>query len=373
MRLHDRYVFFEWLKVFLLALALTLMVLLIEDLNDDLPDFLGWEATPAQILGYYLRLVPTFLPMIVPLALLLSLLFAFGNLHRNYEIIALRAAGLNLLTITRSIWLTGFALSGLVLYLNATLVPQFVEETAEIRRNLRFAAEAADRPPEEVGLVAQLTFDNRAQDRRWFMDAFSEYRQRGRGVNVYFFNEQGREVRRLVAREAYFDPHAGHWFFQAGRDFRIDPQTGEAVVAPAFPLHPARPVPELTERPDTMLLLSRQARDLSLFEIQRLLARVPAAENPRMRPYLVRYHGVLASSMACLAAVGIAVPFAVAGVRTNPLVGVSKSVGLFFGYYLLATVATMLGEQGVLSPVLAAWLPNGLALVLAAYLFRKAI
>ncbi|MGF1450201.1 MAG: LptF/LptG family permease [Opitutales bacterium] len=373
LRLHDRYVFIEWLKAFCMAIALTLMVLLIEDLNDDLPDFLNWEASLGQILGYYARLIPTFLPTILPLSLLLSLLFTLGNLHRNYEIIALRSAGMSLLTITRSLWLAGLLLSALAFYLNATLVPAFVEDTRQIRRDLQYAKEARERPAEDIGLIGQLTFDNRVENRRWFMENFSDFRQRARGVNVYFYDENGREQRRLVASEAYYDPYAGHWFFQEGRDVRFDPLEGEATFAPWFGRFPATPVPELTERPETMLLLSRPPRDLSLIEIRRLLERIPLENSEQMRPYAVRYHTVLAGSLTCLAAVGIAIPFAVAGVRTNPLVGVSKSIGLFFVFFIIANVATMLGEQAHLGPVVAAWLPVGLVFLLAAWLQRRAI
>jgi len=52
------------------------------------------------------------------------------------------------------------------------------------------------------------------------------------------------------------------------------------------------------------------------------------------------------------------VPFAVSGVRVNPAVGVSKSIGLFFLYYILMNLASSLATKGVLEPLLAAWVPN---------------
>ncbi|MEM9227640.1 MAG: LptF/LptG family permease, partial [Verrucomicrobiota bacterium] len=73
----------------------------------------------------------------------------------------------------------------------------------------------------------------------------------------------------------------------------------------------------------------------------------------------------------CLVVVGIAIPFAVAGVRTNPLVGVSKSVGLFVLYFVVASVSRLLGEQGLLPMLVSAWLPLGLMLVVSFYFFRK--
>jgi lipopolysaccharide export system permease protein len=45
-------------------------------------------------------------------------------------------------------------------------------------------------------------------------------------------------------------------------------------------------------------------------------------------------------------------------VRVNPAVGISKSIGLFALYYLFAQLGGSLATKDVLSPVMAAWIPN---------------
>jgi lipopolysaccharide export system permease protein len=52
-------------------------------------------------------------------------------------------------------------------------------------------------------------------------------------------------------------------------------------------------------------------------------------------------------------------------------VGVSKSIGLFFIYYILTNLATLLGEKGILDPVWAALMPNLAMIGLAAYFFGR--
>jgi lipopolysaccharide export system permease protein len=55
----------------------------------------------------------------------------------------------------------------------------------------------------------------------------------------------------------------------------------------------------------------------------------------------------------------------------NPAVGVSKSIGLFFIYYILATIASALATKQILDPQLAAWVPNiGLTAVATWYFIR---
>ena len=93
--------------------------------------------------------------------------------------------------------------------------------------------------------------------------------------------------------------------------------------------------------------------------------------RPRIAEYEVYYNSILASPFCCLIVVGIAIPFAVSGVRVNPMVGVSKSIGLFAAYYLLTNIFNMLGAGMWLPPVVAAWAPNVLMLAYAIYLCRK--
>jgi len=66
-----------------------------------------------------------------------------------------------------------------------------------------------------------------------------------------------------------------------------------------------------------------------------------------------------------------AIPFAVAGVRVNPAVGVSKSIGLFFLYWILTAVAGTLASKGWIEPASAAWLPNGGMIALAVWFLAR--
>src|SRR5690625_4385522 len=172
-----------------------------------------YQAGIGEILLYYLVLLPGFFPIVLPIALLLSLLFALGNLHRNSEFIALRATGFSTFKITRTIWLSGAVLSVLLLFLNAQTVPWSVEQSRKMLDNIEFSHLAELEEEGDVGLVRKLAFDNRQENRIWFMNRFSHFTYRGFGVNVYKLDSRRREVERLMAREAYFDDYWNQWVF----------------------------------------------------------------------------------------------------------------------------------------------------------------
>lgn len=369
MRLIDRYVFMEWFKTFALAMAALLSILIVEDIQDDLSDYIQWGASTGEILHYYVLILPSFFPVVIPLSLLVSLLFMLGHLHRNNEIVAMRANGMHLFAITRSLWAGGLLLSLALLYLNGDLVPRSVEITRTMRDNWKFSMQEQVLEDEnQVGLIHALGFHNQKEQRLWFMNRYSQRSNEGFGINVYVEDDKGREVYRVMAKDGYYDETVGHWFMNDGREFFSDPEQGGTYRAPTF-THKA--FPEFTEEPVLMLTLAKHLEDLSLFEVRALLNRISPEDNPKMHAYEVRYQTILALPFTCLVVVGIAIPFAVAGVRTNPMIGVSKAVGLFVAYYAVVNLLRLMGEQQVVSPWLAAWIPIVLMLGIAIHFFRK--
>ena len=85
----------------------------------------------------------------------------------------------------------------------------------------------------------------------------------------------------------------------------------------------------------------------------------------------MRYYSVMFETIGPLIIIAMAIPFAVAGVRVSPAVGVSKSIGLFALYYILVTLAKVMGGRGYLEPMWAALMPNLVMTGLAAYFFGR--
>ena len=55
------------------------------------------------------------------------------------------------------------------------------------------------------------------------------------------------------------------------------------------------------------------------------------------------------------------------------MVGVSKTVGLFFVYFILDSVFTAVGGRGIIPPLWAAAIPNIAMLIFALTLYRKVV
>ncbi len=364
----DRHILMEWLVVLGLVTGATFGLLMLQDMFGGIRNLLRFGASVGQIGYYYLILAPSFLVMVLPVSILISLLYSLGLLHRNNEFTALRAAGVGLLRMTRWIWIMGFLLSGLLFVLQGGVIPWSVEQSRRLWDNLEFAHEAEATDVEQVGLLYGLAFDNQRENRLWFVNRFSEYSFRAYGITLSLMDEQRREVRRLMATEGFYDDVDQAWVLLNGRESLFDPETGDMVGSKAFE---QQTLSDVGDDPRLMLLLGKDADDLSFFEVRQILETLTPEENPKLLSHAVYYHQMLAETMRCLIMVGLAIPFAVTGVRANPAVGVSKSLALFLGYYLLTVLSTTMAERGFVEPLLAAWFPNLIMMVIALWLIRK--
>jgi len=172
----------------------------------------------------------------------------------------------------------------------------------------------------------------------------------------------------LLAGEVWFDAKQKAWVFHHGRELVFDLDTGAPVSSVPFE---EKLEPGYNEDPKLMLLIDQRPEDLSFFELRRVIDYYQADDNTKGIAYAVRYFGLLADTLGPLIVIGIAVPFAMSGVRVNPAVGVSKSIGLFLLYYALSNIAASLAVKQLLSPEMAAWLPNLGMAGLAVWLFTR--
>lgn len=369
MTLIDRHILREWLGILGLVLAATLGLLVMHAVYDELDDLIQDGAGVGEIVAYCAVKVPGFLATLLPLCLLVSLLYALGKLHHSNELTALRAAGLGLGRITRPVWVAGLFFCGLVAWLNSTVVPWSVEETRRMRDALQVRKELATKAAQQVGAREAVAFDNTDRGRLWFINRYSQFTRRAYGVTVSELDPQGREVSRVLAREAWREEGARGWILRDGRVLTFDPATGEQLNPRTFrELVRA----DFDEEPELMQIYDARPEDLSLFELRRVLTHHQETGSPKARAYELRYRSVLAETIMPLVIIAFAVPFAVSGVRINPAVGVTKALGLFVVYFVALRVGLVVGGRGLLSPLWAASLPHLALLGAGAWAWARA-
>ncbi len=104
---------------FFIALFILLMHFLFLYIDDLVGKGLEWYVI-TELLFYASS---TFVPMALPLAILLSSLMTFGNLGENYELVAMKASGISLRRIMSPLIILSIVISGVAFYFSNNVLP----------------------------------------------------------------------------------------------------------------------------------------------------------------------------------------------------------------------------------------------------------
>ncbi len=104
---------------FFIALFILLMQFLWKYIDDFVGKGLEWYII-AQLMFYASA---TFVPLALPLAILLSSLMTFGNLGEKYELTAIKAAGISLRTIMKPLIIVSIFISAIAFYFSNNVMP----------------------------------------------------------------------------------------------------------------------------------------------------------------------------------------------------------------------------------------------------------
>jgi lipopolysaccharide export system permease protein len=364
----DRHLLREWLSILGLMLVLMCGLLLVQVMYNDFRDLRDAGAGIRDLAVYAVVTVPSFLALTLPIVLLASTLFVLSKLHKDNELTAMRAAGVGFGRLMAPIWAVGLACCAVSWWLNASVVPRSVERARVMMEGLQFRKQAQSSPLDRIGAVYSVGFDNPDGRRMWFINRYSKYTTTAYGVYVSELDSMRRETGRVVAKQAWYDTKKPGWVFKDGREMGFDPDTGVNTSSVPFE---EKVFPQFNEDPRLMMLIDRRPIDLSFTELRQLIDYLSLENKAKSVPYAVRYYSLISDVLVPLIVIAIAIPFAISGVRVNPAVGVSKSIGLFILYYALLQAAAFVATRQLVGPEVAAWLPNVAMIALAAVLFYR--
>jgi len=108
---------------FIMTFFIVLFITLMQFLWKYIDDMVGKGLEPIIIAKLLFYASATFVPLALPLSVLLSSLMLFGNLGERYELVACKAAGISLRKVMQPLIIFSFVLSGLAFYFSNNILP----------------------------------------------------------------------------------------------------------------------------------------------------------------------------------------------------------------------------------------------------------
>lgn len=352
----DGYVFREFMTYFSILLFVFAILFFLGDVFNDLSSFLDEEVPWRHILHYFLLKLPGNIRFVLPLSVLLGCMWTMAMFGKHVEVTAMRASGISLFRCGRSIFVVGLLVTMVNFYFNEQLVP-YTDRKAALMYEIW--TKTGGVMPEDT----MLTFRSPDQNhpRSWFFRSFDS-----NGVcemvMVKNFRQDGTLEWDMLAESVAYDPAKGWAFFnvQLTRYSMDGLMARETESLAEFHL----PLAEATETPDDMLNSTKDENELPSWVIYDLLRKTPNMAEERRVIYETVFFYRMAFPWSCFLAVFLGIPLATRNERSGIMLSVVTAIGLIVAYICVSNVFLVLGQSGVIPPVVA-----GLAPVAAFILF----
>jgi len=355
-----RYLLREYAKIFTMCFSGLMTIYLVIDFFEKVRRFLRYDASWLNVLTYFLLKAPAISFQIAPLAILMATLLTFGLLSRGHEITAMRSCGISLLWITFPFIAFAAGISLVLLLFSSTVIPLAASKSEEIRttrieKKLPAAAVKLKQPWTRVG-----------PDSLMHVTSVSVGGDLLGSVRFFQFDPNFQLVEVTEADEARFRDST--WTLYQGRHRRFSPDG--TVSTTAFDRQPI----VMTLIPDDFTTWLAGDSELMTFHDIRAYSRRRLQQGSQAARLTIDYYSRIAFPFVTvvMALVGIALSLRRSGARGGSMaIGIGQALAVGFCYWTTHSIAIALGRGGVLTPLIAAWMANGLFMSFGLYLMFK--
>lgn len=353
----QRYLFREIAGIFALGLIIFTLVLLMGRVI-KLMEMVVANGVP---LGDVLRLIglllPSFLMLTIPMALLLAVLLAVGRLSADNEITIFKASGLSIGSLVPPVLLAAAVAFVLTLLISVIAVPWgntgFKLMSAEVAK--RYAAAAIRERIFRDDLPGIVLYVDRYDEMRRTMQRVMIQDNRNPDKPLTIFARSGligADEQDGVVRIAL---QQGTIHTQQNSEYRLI-SFGDYLLT----VDSGRKTPPI-----------RSEIDLTIGELLRNAGSSQQSAQTRLK-MAVELHSRFAYPGAAFVFALLALPLGLVNRRSGKGVGFTTSILILLVYYILLSVLRTLAEKGTIPPMPAVWLPNLLFLGLGMFLLRLA-
>lgn len=361
MRILDRYILKSVLAIFFGCLFTFLFLYIIIDVFSHLDDILKQQVGIIILAEYYLSFLPIIFVQVTPISCLLSILYTFGKLNRDNEIIAMRSSGLSIFQISKTVIVFGIIASAFVFWVNDRFVPQSLAWTEQIKTAMEKGSKKQEGKKQES--ITNLSMYG-LKNRLYFISRFNAETSTMYGITILEHDEHQNITKKIVANKGVYSE--GLWKFYQCITYDFD-QNGQIKEEPHFAQEEIMSIPESPsdflsqrQRPDFMTIAQI---DDYIWKLSKSGA-VSVVNNLKVDLYQ-RFTMPLTSVIIIL----LGIPFSLMiRKRATGLSSIGVSIMVGFLYYGLNAISIALGKKGMFPPLVAATLSHIIALISSLYL-----
>ena len=354
----DRYILLKYIKTFLLALALIIVIVITFDVSEKLDKFLGNHATLGQVVfDYYLNFIPGFVNLYSPLFIFISVLFFTSKMAGNTEIIAILGSGISYRRMLQPYLHGSILVALLVLLLGNFVIPISNRHLIDFEEHYV--------KPNSTNYYSNVHFQSEPGV-QVYAESYDATAQRAFKFSREVIDGDGHLLRRETADVITYDTATGQWHTSG---YTLRTINAKGVESLEF-----LPVAEKDFGivPEDLDLLSQRIETMNTPRLIRHIKREQMRGTGTVKEAQIELYQRLLNPIAIIIMTYIGV--AIAARKSRGGIGMHLAIGitLAFAFIVFMKITTVFATGGNLTPFMAVLLPQLVFGIAAAYLIYKA-
>ncbi len=351
----DWYIIRKFLGTFFFSIVLILSIAIVFDMTEKMDNFFEHQVPLREIIvDYYIPFIPYYMNMFSSLFIFISVIFFTSKLAGNSEIIAMQAAGMSYHRL-----MVPYAISAMVLFVLSFVMAGWVIPNSSARM-LNFTDKYVEHFTKENARNIQMEV---TPGTLLYIESFQRRSKIGYRCSVEQY-EGKTLVSRTTADRIYYDSlqywHLDHYTKRTFDDMVESLESGVRLDI------------ELPIYPEELFITAQEAQQMTNPELREYMDRQRARGSGNVKAFEVEYHKRWASPLGAFIMTLLGVTMSSRKVRGG--MGKNLGIGIVLTaiYILFSTVSTTFSVNNVMSPFMAAWLPNLVFLAISIPLYIRA-
>lgn len=353
----DRYIFAKYLKTFLLALALIIVIVITFDVSEKLDDFLSHNAPlKAIVFEYYLNFIPGFVNLYSPLFIFISVIFFTSKMAGNTEVIAILGSGISYRRFLKPFLYGSILVAVIVLLLGNFVIPYSNRTLIEFEGKYIHSR--------HTDYYSNIHFQSKPGI-QIYANSYSVEQRYAHELRKDIYNDDGILIERHACEHANYDTNTHQWecfnYYHRTIDGKTEHFSHENYDIVDF---------ELT--PQDFDYATYHIETMNSFELYRYILREKMRGSHTVITALIELYQRLLTPLAIIIMTYIAV--AVSSRRSRGGIGLHLAIGisLAFMFIVFMRVGTVFATNGNLPPFFAVLLPQFIFAIVALVLVQTA-
>lgn len=351
----DWYILKKYIGTFFFAISLLIVIIIVFDVSENIDSFMKNQATLKEVVfHYYVPFIPYFINLFIYLFVFISVILFTSKMASHTEIIAMLSSGISFRRFLYPYILGASMLAVFSFYLGNFLIPK----TDTVRRD--FKDKYIERLTKSSGSNIHVQIERGTYV---YVGNFDIKKKIAYKFSVEKF-ENNEMTYKLIADKASFDTINGSWKLT---------NYVERSLYPQETMNRGKTMDTIMKlQPRDLYNIKEEFEEMNLFEIRNHIRNLELKGADNMLPYEIEMHKRIASPVAIIILTVIGVALSSRKVRGGIGLHIGIGIAIAFSYVLFMEFSRVFALSGILSPMLAAWMPNIIFSIIGVYFLAKA-